>query len=225
MPARQGRTVRGRRGHHRLHPGGAGADIRLSRTEFEQLISGPLDRFVSTVEEILQRNGIRANLAAVATVGGGASIPVLATRLSERLQVPILTTPQPVVSAAVGAAVLGQQQSSAGAPTAAAPVLEVPGTPTQMAPAAPPTQAVPTASASTGAAGLVGRRRRGRRAGPLHRWRTQRRICQGGSGIRRSGRPAVRGRGRHGCRGTNARRWSSPWPAPSWPCWWRWCWP
>jgi actin-like ATPase involved in cell morphogenesis len=124
---------------------GAGADIRLSRTEFEQLISGPLDRFVSTVEEILQRNGIRANLAAVATVGGGASIPVLTTRLSERLQVPIFTTPQPVVSAAVGAAVLGQQQSSAGAPTAAAPVIE---TPTQMASAAPPTQAVPTAAAT-----------------------------------------------------------------------------
>jgi len=126
-------------------PGGAGADIRLSRTEFEQLISRPLDRFVSTVEEILQRNGIRANLAAVATVGGGASMPVLATRLSERLQVPIFTSPQPVVSAAVGAAVLGQQQSSAGAPTAAAPVIE---TPTQMASAAPPTQAVPTESAA-----------------------------------------------------------------------------
>ena len=121
------------------------ADIRLSRNEFEQLISGPLDRFVSTVEEILQRNGIRDNLAAVATVGGGAGIPLVATRLSERLHVPILSGPQPVVSAAVGAAVLGQQQSSAGAPTAAAAVVEPP---TQMAPAppaAPPTQVVPTA--------------------------------------------------------------------------------
>jgi hypothetical protein len=124
---------------------GAGAEVRLSRTEFEQLISGPLDRFVSTLEEVLQRNGIRANLAAVATVGGGASIPVLATRLSERLQVPILTAPQPLVSAAVGAAVLGQQQASAGAPTAAAAVVE---TPTQLAAAAPPTQAVPTAPAA-----------------------------------------------------------------------------
>ena len=124
------------------------AGIRLSRSEFEQLLSGPLNRFVSTLEEILQRNGIRANLAAVATVGGGASIPVLTARLSERLQVPILSSPEPMVSAAVGAAVLGQQQSSAGAPTAAAAVIE---TPTQMAPAAaaaPPTQAVPTASAA-----------------------------------------------------------------------------
>ncbi len=128
---------------------GPGADIRLSRNEFEQLISGPLDGLVSAVEETLQRNGIRANLAAVATVGGGASIPLLGTRLSERLQVPILTAPQPVASAAVGAAVLGQQQSSAGAPTAAAPVIEPP--PTQMAPAAPdapPTQVVPTAAAA-----------------------------------------------------------------------------
>ncbi|ORV35802.1 Hsp70 family protein, partial [Mycobacterium conspicuum] len=121
--------------------------IRLSRNEFEQLIAGPLDRFVSTVEDILQRNGIRGNLAAVATVGGGASIPALGARLSERLQVPILNTAQPVASAAVGAAVLGQQRSSAGAPTAAAAVVEVPE-PTQLAPsAAPPTQAVPTASA------------------------------------------------------------------------------
>lgn len=106
---------------------GCGEDVRLSRTELEQLISEPLDRFVSTVEEIMQRNGIaRSNLAAVAMVGGGASIPLLTARLSERLQVPIHTTPQPAFSAAIGAAVLGQQQASAGVPTAASPVVENP---------------------------------------------------------------------------------------------------
>jgi hypothetical protein len=126
---------------------GPGEDVRLSRTEFEQLISGPLDRFVSTVEEILQRNGIpRSSLAAVAIVGGGASIPLLTTRLSGRLHAPILTTPQPAFSAAVGAAVLGQQQSSAGAPTAAGAVVETPTDlfgvpPTEMAPTAWPGQA------------------------------------------------------------------------------------
>jgi hypothetical protein len=129
-------------------PTGSGGEIRLSRTEFEQLISGPLDGFVSALENILQRNGIpRANLAAVATVGGGASIPVLATRLSERLQVPILTTPQPGFSAAVGAAVLGQQRSSAGAPTAAAAVVE---TPTELVDT-PQTQVGPAASAAPAA--------------------------------------------------------------------------
>jgi hypothetical protein len=114
---------------------GSGADFRLSRSEFEQLISGPLDRLVGTVEEILQRNGIpRSNLAAVAIVGGGASIPLVTTRMSGRLQVPVLTTPQPIYSAAIGAAVLGQIQSSAGAATAAGPIVENPtelvGTPT-----------------------------------------------------------------------------------------------
>jgi Hsp70 protein len=126
-------------------PTGSGGDIRLSRTEFEQLISGPLDRFVSTVEDVLQRNGIpRANLAAVATVGGGASIPLLSNRLSERLQVPIFTTPQPAFSAAIGAAVLGQQQSSAGAATAAGAVVE---TPTELV-GTPPTQVAPSAWAA-----------------------------------------------------------------------------
>jgi hypothetical protein len=63
-----------------------GGEVRLSRAELEQLISQPLDGFVDTVEETLQRNGIqRANLAGVAAVGGGASIPLIAARLSERL--------------------------------------------------------------------------------------------------------------------------------------------
>ncbi len=108
----------------------SGEDVRLSRTEFEQIISEPLDRFLSTLEDTLRRNGIpKARLAAVATVGGGASIPLLTTRLSGRFQVPVHTTPQPAFSAAIGAAVLGEQQSSAGAPTAAGAVVE---TPTEM---------------------------------------------------------------------------------------------
>ncbi len=125
---------------------GSGGDIQLSRNEFEQLIAQPLDRFVGTVEEILQRNGIpRANLAAVASVGGGASIPLVATRLSERLQVPVLTTAQPAFCAAIGASLLGLQ-SSAGAATAAAPVVvvEAPTGPV----GTPPTQVTPTAPAA-----------------------------------------------------------------------------
>ncbi|MEB3984319.1 Hsp70 family protein [Mycobacterium sp. 663a-19] len=105
---------------------GPGAEVSLSRSEFEQLVSEPLERFVGAVEEMLQRNGIRSNLAATAIVGGGASIPLITTRLSGRLRVPVLTTPQPVYSAAIGAAVLGQLQSSAGGATAASPIVENP---------------------------------------------------------------------------------------------------
>ncbi|OMC47471.1 Hsp70 family protein [Mycobacterium sp. IS-1264] len=116
---------------------GSGRDVTLSRSEFEQLISQPLDRFVGTVEELLRRNGIaRSDLSALAIVGGGASIPLITTRLSGRLQVPVLTMPEPVYSAAIGAAALAEVQSSAGAATAASPLVEN------------PTEAVATAAAA-----------------------------------------------------------------------------
>ena len=76
---------------------------------------------------MLQRNGLqRSNLAAVAAVGGGAGIPLIGARLSDHLQVPIHTAPQPAFSAAIGAAVLGQEQAAAGVATAAGPVVENP---------------------------------------------------------------------------------------------------
>lgn len=106
---------------------GFGQDVRLSRTDFEKMISGPLDRFVASVEEILQRHKVPpANLAAAATVGGGACIPLITARLSERLRVPVFTTAQPAFSAAIGAAVLGQQRSSSSGRTAAGPVADAP---------------------------------------------------------------------------------------------------
>jgi hypothetical protein len=105
----------------------SGAGAPFYRTDLEQLIAQPVDLFVAAVEETLQRNGIqRGSLAAVATVGGGASIPLLGARLSERLQVPVFTTPQPAVIAAVGAAQVGEEQASAGAATAMGPAVETP---------------------------------------------------------------------------------------------------
>ncbi len=107
-----------------------GADQQLSRADLEQLISEPLDRFLDALDEALRRNGIpKTRLAAVASVGGGASIPLLTARLSERFQVPVHVAPRPAFSAATGAAALGDRQSSAGAPTAAGAVVE---TPTEM---------------------------------------------------------------------------------------------
>jgi actin-like ATPase involved in cell morphogenesis len=98
---------------------GVGQDVRLSRAEFEEMISEPLDRFLATVEQILQRNEVpAAKLAAIATVGGGACTPLITHRLSERLRVPVVTTPTPMLSAAIGAAVLGQQRFSASRPPA-----------------------------------------------------------------------------------------------------------
>lgn len=99
-----------------------GAEVRLSRPEFEAMISEPLDQFVTSVEELLRRHAIpAARLAAVATVGGGACIPLVTERLEQRLHAPVVTTLQPVLSAAIGAAAYAEPRSSAGLPDDAAP--------------------------------------------------------------------------------------------------------
>jgi molecular chaperone DnaK (HSP70) len=106
---------------------GVGEDVRLSRTQLEDLISEPLDRFVTTVEEVLRDNQISASrLAAVATVGGGACIPLVTERLERRLHAPVVTTAHPVLSAAIGAAVIAEQQSSAHPPTRKGAVADAP---------------------------------------------------------------------------------------------------
>ncbi|WP_236980466.1 Hsp70 family protein [Mycobacterium kiyosense] len=133
--------------------GTPGGDRQLTRSEFEQLIATPLDRFVAAIADVLQRNGV-TRLEAVGAVGGGASIPLITTRLSDGLRVPVFTTPEPLFSAAIGAAALGQEQTSAGAATGMAPAAGAPTSvvgavapATVAAPAVPsgePTSAVPT---------------------------------------------------------------------------------
>ncbi len=115
-----------------------GVDLRLSRKDFDQIIARPLSRFISSVEETLQRNGIaKGGLAAVAIVGGGANTPGLKAPLSKRLHVPVITTPRPAFTAAIGAAILARQQPSAD--TRRAP--SRPATTPPQTPSMPPTMA------------------------------------------------------------------------------------
>ncbi|OBA61206.1 molecular chaperone [Mycobacterium sp. 1100029.7] len=111
--------------------GVTGEEVQLSRNEFDKLLSRPLDEFLAEVRELLQRNDIH-NLAAVAVVGGGAAIPLLSSRLRERLDAPVHTAARPAMSAAIGAATFGRQQPAPSAAAAAA--VE---NPTQLASAAP----------------------------------------------------------------------------------------
>ncbi|CAM4465344.1 Heat shock protein 70 [Mycobacterium basiliense] len=137
--------------------GPAGPETRLSRNEFERIITEPLDRFIGSVEELLQRSGTKQNdLVAVATVGGGAGIPLVTTRLSDRLQAPVFSTPQPMFSAAIGSALHGQEQSSAGAPTGAGPAVDAPtnlvgtsGASTEVSPTAWANQAAAAAASES----------------------------------------------------------------------------
>ena len=56
-------------------------EIQLTRADLEDAIRQPLDSFIGLFHEVLERNGIRlGDLAAIASVGGGASIPFVTRR-------------------------------------------------------------------------------------------------------------------------------------------------
>jgi len=83
------------------------ADIRVTRTELEDLMAAPLAEFLAVLDETLERYGVpAASVSAVATVGGGARIPLITQRLSEHLRAPVVTTLHPQLTAAEGAALI-----------------------------------------------------------------------------------------------------------------------
>ena len=132
------------------------ADIRLARDELEDLIRPPLDGVISAFDELTERNGIApTGLAALALVGGGASIPLVTQRLSEHTRLPVVTTPQPALNAAVGAALLAAFGADADAPTGAATAATDADAPTGAAAAADaPTGAAAAATDATAAAAV-----------------------------------------------------------------------
>ncbi len=127
------------------------SDIRVTRAELENLISGPLSGAIRALEEMLQRNRIPAeSLSAVATVGGGAAIPLITQRLSEHFRVPVVTTPQPALNTAAGAALLAAGGLGGDMPTGLAAAADAP---TGMATAAWATGAAAAATTESAADG------------------------------------------------------------------------
>ena len=101
-------------------PGYSG-EIRLTRDDLEDAIRQPLDSFIGFFHDVLQLNGIRLeDLAAVASVGGGASIPFVTRTLSEQSGALVISAPRPHLTAAVGAA-LRAARGPGDAATALAP--------------------------------------------------------------------------------------------------------
>src|SRR5262249_11337495 len=88
-----------------------------------------------------------ANMSAVATVGGGANIPLVTQQLSERLRAPVVTTPQSQFNVAAGAALVADPALEAEAPTG--------GAPARTAAAARPPTGIGAAGWAAGAAGLA----------------------------------------------------------------------
>ena len=96
-------------------------EIRLTRSQLDDAIRQPLDSFVGFFHDVLQQNGIGpGDLAAVASVGGGASIPFVTRILSEQSGALVISAPRPQLTAAVGAA-LHASRGSADGDTALAP--------------------------------------------------------------------------------------------------------
>src|ERR1700694_3129682 len=78
-------------------------EVRLTRNELDDAIRQPPTPFVGLLQETVDRSGIRpGDLVAVASAGGGARVPIVTTTLSEHFRVPVITTPQPELTAAIG---------------------------------------------------------------------------------------------------------------------------
>ncbi|OCB52960.1 molecular chaperone [Mycobacterium vulneris] len=103
---------------------GYSATVRVTRTELESLMQAPLAGALDALEKALERNGISWQaVSAVVTIGGGASIPLVTQRLSEHSQAVVVTTPQPALDAAIGAALSAAYLADADAQTGMAPTL------------------------------------------------------------------------------------------------------
>ncbi|OWL94938.1 molecular chaperone, partial [Mycolicibacterium peregrinum] len=109
---------------------GYSATVRVTRTELEGLMQAPLAGVLDALEKALERNGISwPAVSAVVTIGGGASIPLVTQQLSQHSQAQVVTTPQPALDAAIGAALSAAYSADAEAQTGVAPTLGVAAVP------------------------------------------------------------------------------------------------
>lgn len=100
-------------------------DVRVTRNELDEVLRAPLVEFVAVLQDTLERNGVPPGaLAAVATIGGGARIPAITTTLSEHLRVPVITAPQPELTAAIGGGLIAARGTVRDDATALAPAAE-----------------------------------------------------------------------------------------------------
>ncbi|MEV2221409.1 Hsp70 family protein [Nocardia vinacea] len=151
-------------------------DVRLVRSELEDLIREQVVESAGLVREALRTNEIDAgDVRAVVLAGGASATPLVAEVLSAELQVPVIAEPDPGLTSANGAALLARSSVTV-APSAPVPPLSTPAPTPATPPQAPepPRSAEPVASTppvvvaaanpvapeSTGGGKKVGSRRR-----------------------------------------------------------------
>jgi hypothetical protein len=102
------------------------SDVRLTRNALEEAIRAPLTDFVGALQENLEGNGIQtADLVAVASVGGGAHIPIITTTLSEHFRVPVIPAGRPELAAAIGGGLKAGRGTADGGQTSMAQASDV----------------------------------------------------------------------------------------------------
>ncbi|MDV6266517.1 Hsp70 family protein [Rhodococcus globerulus] len=85
-------------------PGGS-HNLRLVRSELEDLLRPAITRSVALVHEAMRSAGVESNdVSHVVLAGGSSSIPLVAELLSSELRVPMIAAPDPRSCAAAGAA-------------------------------------------------------------------------------------------------------------------------
>ncbi|ANW65574.1 hypothetical protein BCA37_20175 [Mycobacterium sp. djl-10] len=102
-------------------PGHRG-EVRLTRTELDEVVRAPLQGVLAAVDDTMRRNGLRpADLVAVASVGGAAAMVAITTALSQALRVPVITAPRPALAAATGAALHALREADGSGTTSMVP--------------------------------------------------------------------------------------------------------
>ncbi|MCZ4587490.1 Hsp70 family protein [Rhodococcus opacus] len=86
--------------------------IRVMRSEFEEVIRGSLTRAANTVARELERlDETGTPVDAVVLLGGGAAGPLVTELLSTAVNVPLVVSPEPATASARGAAAIAERAS------------------------------------------------------------------------------------------------------------------
>ncbi|MDD7814965.1 Hsp70 family protein [Mycobacterium sp. CSUR Q5927] len=79
--------------------------VWLTRAELDEALRQPLDGFFTVLQNTLDDNDIVPDdLSAIVSVGGGSNMPTVTTGLSQRFGAPVISSPRPQLTAAIGAA-------------------------------------------------------------------------------------------------------------------------
>ncbi|WP_433783833.1 Hsp70 family protein [Actinomycetospora sp. CA-101289] len=152
---RRAKEALSRQQAYTVHIAAVGADLRITRPEFEALVTAPLRDTVDELAATIERCDVAAgDVAAIYLVGGASRIPLVTRLVSERFGELPATFDDPKSVVVLGAAGLVRDRPAAvpeTAPAAPAPVYAEPVAPTVTPPLGTPVAAGPAgAGASTG---------------------------------------------------------------------------